>query len=1053
MDFCKISFSIISKILLLYFIHISYGHGQNVSSISKINNLVTCPNFTTRFCVKNKNTITLDSFSLEGIKGYWTPQIINIDTIIGNKFSSRWTTLDISSLCTKDTVVDFTFDYQKNIDFNIPQFLCKKFGTYLLPMMSLDSVKGTWNISRLNTDTLSLGIIPLQFIPDAFCIDTFRTQIEIVDFIYPKFDIKTKLCISDDPFDLPLVSVDGVSGVWTERTIIPTIISQNFVSIFTPSIAYRDCYVPLAVTFEVYNKLKPEFTMPDYVCFSNTALDYINISNNDISGSWGVPSIDNTVINNPVLRNTFIPDKIDCHEILVIEIPIISFSHLSVDIVSPSNCGVTDGMITLMNSKANDQFSIDGGNTWQSSPTFTNLASGAYKIHLRSVMDVSCVDSLMCNIPEPPSPIILSVETFAITDCTFGNGSANCIATGDHLEYSLDGIIWQSSSSFQNLASGNYNIFVRNKFRNNCTSSISFDLSPAPIPKILDIQITNLTSCNSNDGIITISAIGQNLVYSLDNGLSFQSSPQFTNLPLGDFDIVVSSASLMNCRVDTAITIKSPLLPSITSIIKENPSDCGSHNGKISVDASGEFLEYSIDNGFSWSEGNTFTDLMPGDYRVLARNKNSTDCFVDSTVTIDSLRKPHVSIFETSNPSTCISSDGKVILDIDNPDTECSIDNGLTWVTLRNFDNLSEGKYDVLVRIINTRYCVDSVHIEIVDPPCPCLPLEIDAEVKLVHCPDSLTGKIIIDNISGFFTNEAFTFKWNDSGLSNYEYFGLGQGWYSYTIEYDRNCTWKDSIFIGTTKPLNFDLDIENETCKKLGSIEVINLNGGSGSYIFLLDDQLMQDVPFFDSLYAKKYTVVVKDSLGCSSQKEIILEKLVDLDLDIPEQVNISYGTFANLTPIIYPTDIDTFEWAPKDHLSNPFQLIVMASPPEMQEYSLTIFLGTCQLTKSILVNVLPSEEIFFPNVISINSVTGNNEFYFKTDTRNVAFGKYLKIFDRWGNLIFFKRDFNLNSDIEGWDGSYYGRLVDSGVYPFIAEIVINGKPKILNGVITVVR
>lgn len=1023
-----------------------------IDEFSTIKSKSNCPVFETRICASNE-IIVLDSNSLDGVKGYWTPQQIKIDTITGKKFSSRWRSIDLSPLCSMDTLIHFTVVGPQKLNFSIPTSLCEKYGIYTLPKYSLDSISGDWNINRINTDTLALGILPITFISNTFCVDTFKSTIEIKEFIAPQFDVKTKICITDAPFDLPLTSIDGITGVWTERRIIPSIIGSSFVTIFTPDLSYRDCYIPLAVVFEVYNSLKPEFAFPDHVCYTNTVLDFTNISQNNITGTWSSPIIDFSSISAPVLRNTFVPNNVSCHEILMIEIPIISFAHLSLDIVDPSNCDVNNGIIAVLNAKSNDEFSINGGLSWQSLPNFNNLAPGNYTIHFRIQENKTCIDSLIGIISEPVFPSIQSVQVSNLTDCVIDNGAVNCTAMGENLEYSLDDVTWQSSPIFQNLAAGNYNLFVRNRLKKNCITSTTFNLVAAQETEILDIAITDLTTCNSGDGSLVINATGQNVIYSIDNGLTFQQNPQFTNLPFGSYQIVVSSSSLLNCKDGSLITIKSPSLPSIINIDKENHSDCGLNDGKIMLIAEGEFLEYSIDNGMSWSDVPVFTNLVSGDYQIIIRNKNAMDCFVSDLVTIDSLKRPIILSVDITQPTTCISNDGNIKIEIDIINTELTLDNGITWAAVNKIQDLRKGTYKLIARVINTSACLDSFSFEITEPLCPCLNLDFDIDVKLVHCQDSLTGSIKINQISGFYTNENFDFMWCNNGLNNFDYKGLGQGWYCYTIVYDRNCQLQDSIYVGTVSPIVFDIVGTNETCTELARLEVINVTDGSGSYQYSLDGLTFQLSPSFIDLLAQRFDVMVKDSLGCSTNKEILIERIVDLEMDLPDIPPIPKGGSGVFMPLIYPSEIDSFVWSPTEFIDNPNQLNAEVSPPKTQEYILTIYHGNCELTKSVIVEVLPSEEIFFPNILSTNSLIGNNLFYLKTDPRNDTTISSLKIYDRWGNLVFQKQNLRINNTDDAWDGTFNGINVDIGVYQFIAEISVNGKLKYIDGSFTVLR
>jgi gliding motility-associated-like protein len=61
----------------------------------------------------------------------------------------------------------------------------------------------------------------------------------------------------------------------------------------------------------------------------------------------------------------------------------------------------------------------------------------------------------------------------------------------------------------------------------------------------------------------------------------------------------------------------------------------------------------------------------------------------------------------------------------------------------------------------------------------------------------------------------------------------------------------------------------------------------------------------------------------------------------------------------------------------------------------------------------------------------------------------KRFSIYNRSGNLVF-----ATTKDGEGWDGTYKGRAVDTGVFVWMIEyITTDNKPAMEKGTITVVR
>jgi hypothetical protein len=93
----------------------------------------------------------------------------------------------------------------------------------------------------------------------------------------------------------------------------------------------------------------------------------------------------------------------------------------------------------------------------------------------------------------------------------------------------------------------------------------------------------------------------------------------------------------------------------------------------------------------------------------------------------------------------------------------------------------------------------------------------------------------------------------------------------------------------------------------------------------------------------------------------------------------------------------------------------------------------------------------INYPNVISSTLV--NDRFTIYGD-RDIDIIKLLKIHDRWGNLMFtFKNMPPSNPDL-GWDGSYQGTSVVSGVYVWSSELQLrNGETVIRYGTVAVIH
>lgn len=95
--------------------------------------------------------------------------------------------------------------------------------------------------------------------------------------------------------------------------------------------------------------------------------------------------------------------------------------------------------------------------------------------------------------------------------------------------------------------------------------------------------------------------------------------------------------------------------------------------------------------------------------------------------------------------------------------------------------------------------------------------------------------------------------------------------------------------------------------------------------------------------------------------------------------------------------------------------------------------------------------EQLFTPNIFAPNTTDANSIFKFHASNPILRFD--LKIYDRWGNLVYASTDW----ETHGWDGQLNGQDLLAGVYVFSVDydLTINGsfESRQLSGDITLIR
>lgn len=113
------------------------------------------------------------------------------------------------------------------------------------------------------------------------------------------------------------------------------------------------------------------------------------------------------------------------------------------------------------------------------------------------------------------------------------------------------------------------------------------------------------------------------------------------------------------------------------------------------------------------------------------------------------------------------------------------------------------------------------------------------------------------------------------------------------------------------------------------------------------------------------------------------------------------------------------------------------------------------CSDTASVNIRVSKDFNFYVPNIFTPNGDDQNDLFY--VFSRAQATLSEFQVFDRWGNLIFERRDVLPNEPSFGWDGTFAngnGQLMNPGVYVYRVVILFpDGSERLIHGDVTLVR
>ncbi|HEY4109260.1 gliding motility-associated C-terminal domain-containing protein, partial [Puia sp.] len=205
----------------------------------------------------------------------------------------------------------------------------------------------------------------------------------------------------------------------------------------------------------------------------------------------------------------------------------------------------------------------------------------------------------------------------------------------------------------------------------------------------------------------------------------------------------------------------------------------------------------------------------------------------------------------------------------------------------------------------------------------------------------------------------------------------------------------------------------------------------------------------------AGNYTITLKasTSLGCAdtTSKQVTVNPLPEIKG--PNQLTTPLGIPVTI-PFTYSSDVTSYVWSPPTNLDCPTCPNPVATLLLSTQYAVTVTdTNNCKAIDSIFIKTIcTTDNIFVPNTFSPNGDGVNDVFYPRG--KSLYNVQSLSIFNRWGQMVFQRRDFPANSQDMGWDGNFNGHPAPADAYVYIVEVICeNAQVVAIHGSVTLVR
>ena len=201
-------------------------------------------------------------------------------------------------------------------------------------------------------------------------------------------------------------------------------------------------------------------------------------------------------------------------------------------------------------------------------------------------------------------------------------------------------------------------------------------------------------------------------------------------------------------------------------------------------------------------------------------------------------------------------------------------------------------------------------------------------------------------------------------------------------------------------------------------------------------------------------YTLSIEDAQGCFELLEVEMEAPQELQVDLGDDQSILLGTAIDLQVISNFTPIQYQWYSDLDGALVEDEGFLNIIPSETTVYTLIATdENGCQVEDLVTIFVNRERQVYIPNGFSPND-DGQNDRFSIYSGPDVVEIQSLRVFDRWGEMVYEVTNTMANDEPNGWDGTFRGQDLNSGVYIYVAEIrFVDGITEVFKGDVTLLR
>jgi len=457
---------------------------------------------------------------------------------------------------------------------------------------------------------------------------------------------------------------------------------------------------------------------------------------------------------------------------------------------------------------------------------------------------------------------------------------------------------------------------------------------------------TTATSCpTSPDGHITVTnPVGANIEYSIDNGVTWQSSPVF-NVISGNYTVIARVVA-STCKGTTSVTVDAGSTV-LTASLNPTATSCPAlSDGTITVTpgtGTAPYL-YSLDGGANQSS-NVFTNVATGAHNVTITDANG--CVGSFPVTV-AQGPPLPSMINGFDPPCSNVNNGTITV---TPTSgtgpyQYRLNAGAPQAS-NIFSGLPPGVYTV--DFTDANGCTGTNNVTLTTNPA------ITATSTLADplCNGTASGSITINATGG-----VPSYQYSNNGGATYQasstFNGLIAGTYTIRVKDAAGCLYDFTYTLTDPPVLSVSSTSTIATCNGNDGTITITAGGGTPAYAYSINGGTNYAATnIFNNLVSGNYNIKVKDANGCTTSGTENISLNDTMRLDLGPDSTICFGSSITLLPQTN-AQTDTFRWTPRISLNYDTAKNPIATPNDTTKYYLHAKWGVCVRDDSVTINVL---------------------------------------------------------------------------------------------------